>query len=1088
MIEFIGADIRASGAGGPETRFPVEGSLARLKDWSTRYGAASLRDREADLVVIGQEMFGWLDEAGWASAWAIAPGDRELEIRVAGVEDAREATLLDAPWELLARQDGPLALDALRLFIVARRIGPVGAALEPERGDLRLMFMAAAPEGQSALDFEAEEVSILDATKDGRRVHLVVEETGALESLRERLTSDEGPFEVVHLSCHGEIVEGRGPVLLLETLEGDPHSAGPGEFVAALGPQPPPLVVLSACRTAELGAGARRTESSPEVTAPFARQVATMAANVVGWDGSVYDDDATDFAAAFYGVLGQRSPVARAAAVGRRELLRQRAEDPGHGVHWHLARVYLGPGGGGTLCATGKPTQTARSVERTFLDKARSRVPVASREAFVGRRRPIQTALRALREGATGVLVHGMGALGKSSLAARLATRTPLRPVVIFERYDALAILDRVLEAVEPPKARLEARKEWRAVVEEDHGCLAEALEALLADPLDARPILLIVDDLERVLATPMPGESKTAVAADYRVALGAVLRAFAHATTRSRLLLTSRYDFRLPEGSGDLARDLVRLHLQPMPERDRAKQLRAAERLAGREDAGQDEQTRVLLDRALALAAGNPGLQAALTTPILKGELTAASEALEQIEHYRRTGAPPEEIQALIDTGRAHDSDNELVAFFARLSFQTYRNALTADEARQLSAATLFSEGVPIPQTALAAAGQALGVEAPDSAVARLLGLGLFDDWGLIGGHAHSAANALARPLAPALDPDDRARLARAAFPRLQVAWRDAGGRFPQDHRGLIAAQIALEGCAEAAAVEAAVLAGAGWLYWSETRPREAFDLIARALVALPPDHAADPDFLSLGVDVANLRGDAGALEALLARPARPPATETPIDAIAHANLDLRRATRLIETGRSDAAEALVRSARGTFNAAGEARLTAIAAGQIADILEARGELDETLRIRREEQLPVYDLLGELRERTLTMGKIAGILQARGEFDEALRIRREEELPVFDRLGDVHSRAVTMGRIADIMEVRGDFDEALRIRREEELPVYDRLGDVRSRAVTMGRIADIMEVRGNLDEALRIRRDEQLPLYDHLGDVRARA
>ncbi|MGI4795723.1 MAG: hypothetical protein ACRYG8_16935, partial [Janthinobacterium lividum] len=93
---------------------------------------------------------------------------------------------------------------------------------------------------------------------------------------------------------------------------------------------------------------------------------------------------------------------------------------------------------------------------------------------------------------------------------------------------------------------------------------------------------------------------------------------------------------------------------------------------------------------------------------------------------------------------------------------------------------------------------------------------------------------------------------------------------------------------------------------------------------------------------------------------------------------------------------------------------------------------------------------------RAVAIGRVADILQARGEPDEALRIRREEELPVYDRLGDVRSRAITMGKIADILEARGELDEALRIRREEELPVYDRLGDIRSRAITMSKIADI--------------------------------
>ena len=86
-----------------------------------------------------------------------------------------------------------------------------------------------------------------------------------------------------------------------------------------------------------------------------------------------------------------------------------------------------------------------------------------------------------------------------------------------------------------------------------------------------------------------------------------------------------------------------------------------------------------------------------------------------------------------------------------------------------------------------------------------------------------------------------------------------------------------------------------------------------------------------------------------------------------------------------------------------------------VADILEARGELDEALRIRREEALPVFEKLGDARERAVAMWKIADILQARGELDEALRILREEELPVFEKIGDVRLVTLIQGRIADI-------------------------------------------------------------------------
>jgi hypothetical protein len=500
--------------------------------------------------------------------------------------------LLEAPWELLARADGPLALDAVQLFTVVRRVGERREPLAARHADLQLMFMAAAPQGQQELDFEAEEAAILEATRR-LPLRLVVEETGNRGFLGERLNSDEGPFEALHLSCH---VDARaGPVLLLESAEGEPDKVGPGGIVEALGANPPPLVVLSACRTAEFGraqggaplSGSREWEArrdagegkrGPQSAAPFARQLTARVANVVGWDGSVYDADAREFATCFYRELANRC-VPRAAAMARRELLRKKVEKPERGRHWHLARVYLGPQGGGPLCARGKPNRVldVRRGERAFLDKERQRVPVATREEFVGRRRAIQAALRAFRDDKAGVLIHGMGALGKSSLAARVENRMPQNaPVVIFERYDALSIFDALLSKLDPTIQPVE-RTTWREQVKTNPTALNLALQSWLPGPLYTRPVLLIVDDLERILETPKQSEAPTGVAQSYRDVLAAVLSAFESTPARSRLVVTSRYDFALPDGrGGDLAAGLVRVPLRPMERRDRIKQWRA--------------------------------------------------------------------------------------------------------------------------------------------------------------------------------------------------------------------------------------------------------------------------------------------------------------------------------------------------------------------------------------------------------------------------------------------------------------------------------------------------------------------------------
>ncbi|AKJ04477.1 tetratricopeptide repeat protein [Archangium gephyra] len=175
-------------------------------------------------------------------------------------------------------------------------------------------------------------------------------------------------------------------------------------------------------------------------------------------------------------------------------------------------------------------------------------------------------------------------------------------------------------------------------------------------------------------------------------------------------------------------------------------------------------------------------------------------------------------------------------------------------------------------------------------------------------------------------------------------------------------------------------------------------------------------------------------------------------------------------------------------FERLGDKPLRAHALGNIADILEVRGELDEALRIRREEELPVYEQVGDIRSRAITLGRIADVLRARGDLDGALGIWRVEVLPAFERLGDFRARAIAIGKIADIFQARGELDEALRIRREEELPVYESVGDIRSRALILGKIANILQARGELDEALRIRREEELPVYERLGEISARA
>ena len=90
------------------------------------------------------------------------------------------------------------------------------------------------------------------------------------------------------------------------------------------------------------------------------------------------------------------------------------------------------------------------------------------------------------------------------------------------------------------------------------------------------------------------------------------------------------------------------------------------------------------------------------------------------------------------------------------------------------------------------------------------------------------------------------------------------------------------------------------------------------------------------------------------------------------------------------------------------------------------------------------------MRSKAVTMGKIADIFQARGQLDEALRIRREEALPVYERLGDVRELLVGRTNLAILLMQRGTkrdrtevahlLSQAYQAARDMQLPEADQI------------------------------------------------
>lgn len=413
------------------------------------------------------------------------------------------------------------------------------------------------------------------------------------------------------------------------------------------------------------------------------------------------------------------------------------------------------------------------------------------------------------------------------------------------------------------------------------------------------------------------------------------------------------------------------------MRPRERLKQWRAAERVEAQAAAGaprraaapQADAANALAGRALAVAGGNPGLQEILCRPLLAGELDAAAAAIGAVEGWKGSGQLPQE-------------ENAAQEFFQRLAFATYKDALTESQRTQLRAATLFSENLPVPLTALAAAGRTLGVADP-----------------------------------------------AAALPPLAQAWRDADGDFPFDARGVEAARLALAGAAEATLMEAAAYPAGYHLFNTEHNAQGALALLQPALTLIEVQGAAPrPDFLRLAADCAQRVGETGLQIALLEQGLALPSD----DQRAMAQLAVTHAEATL--GRDGPEKALERlhGARAVFEALGDVRSRAVTMGQIADILQQQGETAEALRILLEECLPIRARIQDVGGIAYVRYACARIRLERGglQGDEGQTIIDElaESFTLFRKLQRVDGIAVVGSLLGQVLAAVGLRDEALTV------------------------------------------------------------
>ncbi|MEO8890389.1 MAG: CHAT domain-containing protein, partial [Coleofasciculaceae cyanobacterium] len=398
-----------------------------------------------DYAITGRKLYNWLDGSDRFLAQAIQqyPGE-SLVLAIAAT-----ASLAHLPWEVL--HDGNSFLVARMPAVVPVRwvssANKISVEAEPENRALNVLFMATSPlDVNPVLDFEAEEGRILEAT--GRhKIGLTVEESGCLSELGYLVGDyDQGYFDIFHLTGHATLTDGQ-PRFITETETGASYPASARDIAKAFRSRIPKLIFLSGCRTGQLG--------NSGAVPSLAEELLNLGAKaVLGWGQKVLDDEAALAAAALYEALSRGDQLIEAIAYTYQSLLEKQARD------WHLLRLYVGGTLPGQLVTTlrtsGRKPAPKPSVTEQFLDPA-GRVKVPTRASFVGRRRQLQCCLRALKlpSEMVGVLIHGMGGLGKSSLAARLCDRLPeFEHLIWVGRVDQASLVNKLAAALDSRELR----------------------------------------------------------------------------------------------------------------------------------------------------------------------------------------------------------------------------------------------------------------------------------------------------------------------------------------------------------------------------------------------------------------------------------------------------------------------------------------------------------------------------------------------------------------------------------------------------------------------------------------------------------
>jgi tetratricopeptide (TPR) repeat protein len=951
-----------------------------------------------DYALTGRRLYEWLDGTErWLSGLLNVHKRQGVVLAIATAH-----RLAHLPWEVLHDGKGFL-VEKLPGVLPVRwvtRAEPRRIRVQEERENraLNVLFMACSPtDVEPELAFEAEEGKILDAT-ERHKIGLTVEESGCLTELGFLMEEyGRGHFDVLHLTGHATLTQEQ-PAFVMETETGTAHYASPTEIARELQFQIPRLLFLSGCRTGQAGqAGA--------VPSMAQQMIEAGALAVLGWGQPVLDTEATTAGAALYGELAAGTPLTESVLAVYQALLLAKARD------WHLLRLYVGDVLPGALVTSPrhpqrKPAPLPSHVEK-FLDPATQRVKVPDRKSFVGRRRQLQNCLRALRfpSDRIGVLVHGMGGLGKSSLAARLCDRLSGFTQVVW--VGALTA-DRVVDVLTEKLERQELREGLQQAQEPLKFRLKRVFAQMAAQ--GEPPFLLVLDDFEHNLETR--GEAYVLKPTPAAV-MEALVWAMRETGARDKLILTCRYAF---ESSFS-----QHLYLQGMDGfkatelRKKCEQLPAFAVNSKVEDG--------LQARAQALADGNPRLLEWLGKVLCDERLDRAAilDRLAWLEADRK------ELMELVLAE----------ALLAQIS--TPMQAL-------LRRGLIFE--LPVPQTALVLICEDLPQQ--EALIQRCVGLGLLEV---------SPDGSLRVPrILPLEPPENLELLARKAAQELyQHWWKNSQPRIEVQCREIH--RLAVIGYLPEIAIEVADKLADHWN--RHGRVKEAIALCYRTL-SIQSDARiynrlawAEDDLGMIGSCLTHYQ------KALSMCP-----EETKENLELKTGILNNIGNILSKQGQNEDAISFYKKSLELANDIEDFQGIANALNGLSAIYTIQGDVDKAIEILGK-AIKIYDIDGDIKGKADALHNLSNNYIDQGKVDDAIELYKQS-LKLKESINDIQGKAGTLYKMAEIYRIKGEINEAISLC-EESLAIFEYIGHEQGKAATLNLKAHIHSDQGQVQESIAL-------------------